>query len=81
MTVLNLPDNGRSLLACFVYGVAVWVAKAMIMKYTLKCLLIYKGWMYESHGSGKLFLLLLLITFHFLLTVISLSPLRSISFF
>ncbi|XP_053213840.1 carnitine O-palmitoyltransferase 1, liver isoform-like [Panonychus citri] len=52
VTVLNLPDNGRSLLACFVYGVAVWVAKAMIMKYTLKCLLIYKGWMYESHGSG-----------------------------
>jgi carnitine O-palmitoyltransferase 1 len=36
-----------------IWGVFIWWVKALAMRYLLKLLLIYKGWMYESRsGSG-----------------------------
>uniref|UniRef100_A0A6G1SAI3 carnitine O-palmitoyltransferase n=1 Tax=Aceria tosichella TaxID=561515 RepID=A0A6G1SAI3_9ACAR len=42
----------RTLLACFVYSIAIWLIKATFMRYYLKFLLMYKGWMYESRSTG-----------------------------
>ena len=41
----------RLLLSCFVYSIAIWMFKAISMRYYLKFLLMYKGWMYESRSS------------------------------
>ena len=41
----------RMLLSCFVYSIAIWLVKAMFMRYYLKFLLMYKGWMYESRSA------------------------------
>lgn len=30
-----------------------WIIVCLTMRYTLKLLLIYKGWMYESRGAGR----------------------------
>lgn len=46
----NLKPLPSELLACTVYGIMIWLAKATIMRYTLKMLLIYKGWMFEYRG-------------------------------
>lgn len=42
----------RTLLSCFVYSIAIWLIKAMFMRYYLKFLLMYKGWMYESRAAS-----------------------------
>uniref|UniRef100_T1K5L4 Uncharacterized protein n=1 Tax=Tetranychus urticae TaxID=32264 RepID=T1K5L4_TETUR len=67
--LFDLADSARSIIACFIYGICVWVAKAMVMKYTLRCLLIYKGWMYESHGSGPSLLSQIWVFFMKMLTI------------
>lgn len=42
----------RLLLSCLVYSIAIWLIKAALLRYYLKFLLMYKGWMYESRSSG-----------------------------
>lgn len=42
----------RLLLSCLVYSIAIWLIKATLLRYYLKFLLMYKGWMYESRASG-----------------------------
>lgn len=41
------------LFACFLVGLLVWVMISFIMRNTLKLLLMYKGWMYESREKGS----------------------------
>lgn len=60
--------TSRMLLSCFVYSIAIWLIKAFTMRYYLKFLLMYKGWMYESRSSSgySLFSKLWLINLKFL---------------
>lgn len=48
---LGLPLTGCVLFSCLLYAIVIWIAKALIMKYTLKLLLCYKGWMYETRSA------------------------------
>jgi len=41
------------LAACTLLGVIVWLAIIYTIRYTLKVLLMYKGWMYEQRGKGR----------------------------
>ncbi|XP_033740460.1 carnitine O-palmitoyltransferase 1, liver isoform-like isoform X1 [Pecten maximus] len=40
--------------SCILFSTLLWVAKANVMKYTLKMLLHYHGWMYEPRGPLSL---------------------------
>ncbi|XP_053986791.1 carnitine O-palmitoyltransferase 1, liver isoform isoform X1 [Hylaeus volcanicus] len=40
------------LAGCFVVGLLLWLVVIYAIRYTLKLLLIYKGWMYESREKG-----------------------------
>lgn len=46
-----LPSAGCALFSCLVYSLILWFAKALLMQYTLKMLLMYKGWMYEARSA------------------------------
>lgn len=50
-TKLRLTATLSLLLSCTIFAVVVWLAKALSMRYTLKMLFMYKGWMYESRGA------------------------------
>lgn len=41
----------RLLLSTLVYSIVIWLVKATILRYYLKFLLMYKGWMYESRNN------------------------------
>lgn len=41
------------LLACMLLGVVVWLTIIYAVRYSLKLLLMYKGWMYEERGKGR----------------------------
>lgn len=41
----------RLLLSSLVYSIAIWLIKATLLRYYLKFLLMYKGWMYESRSD------------------------------
>ncbi|KAL0116876.1 hypothetical protein PUN28_010032 [Cardiocondyla obscurior] len=49
--------SGSSILAhlagSFVVGLFLWLAVIYAIRYTLKLLLMYKGWMYEARGKGR----------------------------
>ncbi|XP_072743467.1 carnitine O-palmitoyltransferase 1, liver isoform isoform X2 [Anoplolepis gracilipes] len=49
--------SGSSILAhlagSFVVGLFLWLAVIYAIRYTLKLLLIYKGWMYEARGKKR----------------------------
>ncbi|KAK2575847.1 hypothetical protein KPH14_007221 [Odynerus spinipes] len=49
--------SGSSILAhlagSFVVGLLLWLTVIYILRYMLKLLLMYKGWMYEARGKGK----------------------------
>lgn len=40
------------LFSCLVYSIVIWLLKALLLRYYLKFLLMYKGWMYESRSAG-----------------------------
>uniref|UniRef100_T1GPK9 Uncharacterized protein n=1 Tax=Megaselia scalaris TaxID=36166 RepID=T1GPK9_MEGSC len=50
-----LPSNSTNwqIGACFLAGLLVWLSICFSMRYTLKLLLMYKGWMYESRAPGR----------------------------
>lgn len=59
----NSNDNNRILssisqtgdweiLSCFTVSFGLWVIICLIMRYTLKLLLMYKGFMFETRGKG-----------------------------
>lgn len=41
------------LIACSITGLIFWLCICFAMRYTLKLLLMYKGWMYESREKGQ----------------------------
>lgn len=41
----------RLLLSCLVYSIAVWLIKATLLRYYLRFLLMYKGWLHQSRSS------------------------------
>lgn len=41
------------LVACTILGMVVWLTIIYTVRYTLKLLLMYKGWMYEQRGKGR----------------------------
>lgn len=54
----NISHNSSSsiiwqALICIVTATIYWIFVCLAMRYTLKLLLMYKGWMYESRGSGS----------------------------
>lgn len=42
----------KQLMSCFVFSIALWLIKATLLRYYLKFLLMYKGWMYETRSSS-----------------------------
>lgn len=41
------------LTGCFVVGLLLWLVTIYTIRYTLKLLLMYKGWIYEARGQGR----------------------------
>jgi carnitine O-palmitoyltransferase 1 len=41
------------LVACTLLGLIVWLTVIYTIRYLLKILLMYKGWMYEQRGKGR----------------------------
>ncbi|XP_049288808.1 carnitine O-palmitoyltransferase 1, liver isoform isoform X1 [Anopheles funestus] len=50
-----LPGNSLQwqLTACSLAGLVVWLSICYTMRYSLKLLLMYKGWMYEKRAPGS----------------------------
>ncbi|KAJ1525467.1 hypothetical protein ONE63_010277 [Megalurothrips usitatus] len=55
MLLPHLPSTAFhwQVVACFTVALSVWFAIIQIIRYTLRLLLIYKGWMYEERGRGR----------------------------
>uniref|UniRef100_A0A1I8NSM7 carnitine O-palmitoyltransferase n=1 Tax=Stomoxys calcitrans TaxID=35570 RepID=A0A1I8NSM7_STOCA len=53
--LVNLPANtiNWQVTACFLASLVIWLSICFTMRYTLKLLLMYKGWMYESRAPGS----------------------------
>lgn len=52
-TELSSSSHVWQALACIFVAFIYWIFICLAMRYTLKLLLMYKGWMYESRGSGS----------------------------
>ncbi|XP_064215846.1 carnitine O-palmitoyltransferase 1, liver isoform isoform X1 [Tribolium castaneum] len=50
--LFNDTSTRWQLLACFLAALVYWLAIIFTLRYTLKLLLMYKGWMYEARGKG-----------------------------
>ncbi|XP_050683396.1 carnitine O-palmitoyltransferase 1, liver isoform [Leptidea sinapis] len=50
-----LPGNSTmwQIIACLLAALTMWLSVIFLMRYLLKLLLMYKGWMYESRAPGK----------------------------
>ncbi|XP_069804746.1 carnitine O-palmitoyltransferase 1, liver isoform-like isoform X2 [Dendropsophus ebraccatus] len=46
-----LSHQGQSIVSALLFSTALWFALIMTMRYILKQLLSYHGWMYEQHGK------------------------------
>ncbi|KAL5289699.1 CPT1A family protein [Megaselia abdita] len=53
--ILYVPNHSTNwqIGSCFIAGLIVWLSICFSMRYTLKLLLMYKGWMYESRAPGS----------------------------
>uniref|UniRef100_A0A3B3DAG7 Carnitine O-palmitoyltransferase 1, muscle isoform n=1 Tax=Oryzias melastigma TaxID=30732 RepID=A0A3B3DAG7_ORYME len=53
----NLPHRGymsaqtRAVLSAILFGTGLWLFLIYLLRYTLKALLSYHGWIFESHGK------------------------------
>ncbi|CAG2060843.1 unnamed protein product, partial [Timema podura] len=47
------PTLQWQVVSCTVLGIALWLTVIYFIRYTLKLLFIYKGWMYEERGKGR----------------------------
>ncbi|KAK7080790.1 Carnitine O-palmitoyltransferase 1, liver isoform [Halocaridina rubra] len=50
---VKIDEPARGIVCCTISGFAVWFGVFIFMKYTLRVLFMYKGWMYESRGRGR----------------------------
>uniref|UniRef100_A0A2H1W6J1 carnitine O-palmitoyltransferase n=1 Tax=Spodoptera frugiperda TaxID=7108 RepID=A0A2H1W6J1_SPOFR len=50
-----LPGNSTmwQVIACLLAALSMWLSVIFLMRYLLKLLLMYKGWMYESRAPGS----------------------------
>ncbi|CAG4942207.1 unnamed protein product [Colias eurytheme] len=50
-----LPSNSTmwQVIACLLAALTMWLTVIFLMRYLLKLLLMYKGWMYESRAPGS----------------------------
>ncbi|XP_026315615.1 carnitine O-palmitoyltransferase 1, liver isoform [Hyposmocoma kahamanoa] len=50
-----LPGHSTlwQVIACFLAALTMWLSVIFLMRYMLKLLLMYKGWMYESRAPGS----------------------------
>lgn len=53
MAVMPRNTTSWKLAACGLSALAMWLAVIFLIRYTLKLLLMYKGWMYESRAPGS----------------------------
>lgn len=53
LTVLPGDSLQWQLTACSLAGLVVWLSICYTMRYSLKLLLMYKGWMYEKRAPGS----------------------------
>ncbi|KAK4319843.1 hypothetical protein Pmani_009258 [Petrolisthes manimaculis] len=50
---VKLEEPAKGVVCCTVSAFAVWFGAFMFMKYSLRILYVYKGWMYEERGRGR----------------------------
>lgn len=46
------PSIGWQTVTCCLVGFLIWVSVILLMRYTLKFLLMYKGFMFETRGKS-----------------------------
>ncbi|CAG9781833.1 unnamed protein product [Diatraea saccharalis] len=52
LTILPGTSTLWQIIACLLAALTMWLSVIFLMRYTLKLLLMYKGWMYESRAPG-----------------------------
>ncbi|XP_071534183.1 carnitine O-palmitoyltransferase 1, liver isoform isoform X1 [Panulirus ornatus] len=50
---IYLEEPAKGIVCCTASAFAVWCGVFLFMKYSLRLLYIYKGWMYEERGRGR----------------------------
>ncbi|XP_052746902.1 carnitine O-palmitoyltransferase 1, muscle isoform-like [Bicyclus anynana] len=53
LTLLPSESTPWQVVACLLAALAMWLSVIFLMRYALKLLLMYKGWMYESRAPGS----------------------------
>lgn len=48
-----LAPTAAFIISCALFGLIVWWSFILLMRYILKFLFMYKGWMYEPRGGGR----------------------------
>lgn len=72
--VLNsgyMSNQTQNIVSGVLFGTGLWVALIVTMRYSLKMLLSYHGWMFSEHGklsAGTKFWMVRICWFHFILT-------------
>lgn len=41
------------LVACTILAIPIWLSVIYLIRYSLKFLFLYKGWLYEERGKGR----------------------------
>nr|XP_045604832.1 carnitine O-palmitoyltransferase 1, liver isoform-like isoform X2 [Procambarus clarkii] len=50
---VKLEEPAKGIVCCTASAFAVWCGVFIFMRYTLRLLFMYKGWMYEERGRGR----------------------------
>lgn len=62
----------RAVLSAILFATGLWLFLIYLLRYTLKALLSYHGWIFESHGkmstSSKVWLVSFSLCLHFLIS-------------
>lgn len=53
MKHVRLEEPAKGVVCCSASGFALWCVGVMAMKYSLRMLYLYKGWMYEDRGPDS----------------------------
>lgn len=46
-----MSTQTKDVVSCFLFGTGLWVALIFTMRYSLRVLLSYHGWLFEEHGK------------------------------
>lgn len=50
---VNFAPSAAHVVCCALFSILLWLVQILFLRYTLKILFMYKGWMYESRGGKK----------------------------